>query len=60
MGEIIDKAKGLANEVAGNIKQAAGEKNRDSDKVAEGRAQELKGKAQKLSGSIKGALGDKF
>jgi uncharacterized protein YjbJ (UPF0337 family) len=59
MGELIDKAKGLANEAAGNIKQAIGEATNNPKTKAEGVAQELKGKAQKVSGSVKGALGDK-
>mgnify|MGYP001042658837 CR=1 FL=1 len=59
MGELIDKAKGLANEAAGNVKQAIGEATNNPKTKAEGVAQELKGKAQKVSGSVKGALGDK-
>lgn len=55
MGELIDKAKGAANEVAGKAKQQSGNPN-TRDK---GAAQELKGKAQKASGSVKGALGNK-
>ncbi len=56
MGELKDKAKGIANEVAGNIKQASG----DPAKRAEGRAQEDKGELQNLKGKVKGALGDKI
>ena len=59
MGELIDKAKGIANEIAGNAKQVQGEANNDPDKKAEGLGQEIKGKAQQIKGSIKGALGDK-
>ncbi len=59
MGELIDKAKGLANEAAGNLKQMQGEATNNPDKKAEGLGQELKGKAQQLKGTIKGALGDK-
>ncbi|MBN8818883.1 MAG: CsbD family protein [Sphingomonas sp.] len=59
MGELIDKAKGLANEAAGNVKQAIGEATNNPKTKAEGMAQELKGKAQKVSGSVKGAFGDK-
>lgn len=55
MGELIDKAKGLANEAIGNIKQASN----DPKTKAEGVVQERKGEAQQLKGSIKGALGDK-
>lgn len=58
MGEMTDKAKGLANEAAGNIKQAVG-KATDNDKLhAEGIAQERKGEGQQVKGKVKGALGD--
>lgn len=60
MGELIDKTKGLGNEIAGKAKQAQGERTNDPDRKAEGLGQEIKGKAQKLKGSIKGALGDKI
>jgi len=56
MGELKDKAKGIANEVAGNTKQTSD----DPDTRAEGRAQERKGEAQNLKGEIEGALGDKI
>ncbi|MBT2185511.1 CsbD family protein [Sphingobium sp. H33] len=59
MGELIDKAKGIGNEIAGNAKQAQGEATNNPDKKAEGLGQEIKGKAQQIKGSIKGALGDK-
>lgn len=59
MGELKDKAKGLGNEIAGNVKQAAGRANNDSKLEAEGTAQERKGEGQNLKGKIKGALGDK-
>lgn len=60
MGELTDKAKGLANEAAGNVKQAVG-KATDNDRLrAEGIAQERKGEAQNLKGKVKGALGDKI
>ncbi len=58
MGELKDKAKGLANEAAGNVKQAAG-KATDNDKLtAEGMAQERKGEAQQALGKVKGAVGN--
>ncbi|MGF7171039.1 uncharacterized protein YjbJ (UPF0337 family) [Sphingobium xanthum] len=60
MGELIDKVKGIGNEIAGNAKQIEGERKNDPDKKAEGVGQELKGKAQQVKGSIKGALGDKI
>ena len=58
MGELTDKAKGLANEVAGNVKQGIG-KATDNEKLhAEGTVQERKGEGQQLKGKVKGALGD--
>ena len=59
MGELTDKAKGLGNEIAGNIKQAAGRATNNTQLEAEGLAQERKGEAQGLKGKVKGALGDK-
>jgi uncharacterized protein YjbJ (UPF0337 family) len=59
MGELKDKAKGLGNEIAGNIKQAAGRSTNNPQLEAEGMAQERKGEAQGLKGKVKGALGDK-
>lgn len=58
MGELKDKAKGLGNEAAGNIKQAAAEATNNPRLDAEGRAQERKGEAQQFKGKVKGALGD--
>jgi len=58
MGELTDKAKGLANEAAGNVKQAIA-KATDNDRLeAEGVVQERKGEGQQLKGKVKGALGD--
>ncbi|WP_373474328.1 CsbD family protein [Sphingorhabdus sp.] len=59
MGELKDKAKGLGNEVAGNIKQAAGRATNDPQLEGEGIAQERKGEGQNLKGKVKGAFGDK-
>lgn len=56
MGELKDKAKGIANEAIGDVKQQSG----NPDTRAEGRAQELKGEAQQVKGEVKGALGDKI
>lgn len=56
MGELKDRAKGLANETVGKVKQQSG----NAKTRAEGRAQELKGEAQNLAGKVKGALGDKI
>lgn len=58
MGELTDRAKGLANEAAGNIKQGIGKATDNASLNAEGKAQERKGEAQQDVGKIKGALGD--
>ena len=53
MGSITNKAKGYANQVAGNVKQGVG-KAVGSDKLkASGTAQEIKGEAQVGLGKIK-------
>jgi uncharacterized protein YjbJ (UPF0337 family) len=59
MGEMTDKAKGLANEAVGNIKQAAGKATKNHKLQAEGVMQERKGEAQQVKGAVEGALGDK-
>jgi uncharacterized protein YjbJ (UPF0337 family) len=59
MGELNDKAKGLGNEIVGNIKQAAGKVSGNDHLQAEGMAQERKGEGQNLKGKVKGAFGDK-
>jgi uncharacterized protein YjbJ (UPF0337 family) len=59
MGELKDKAKGIGNEIAGNIKQAAGRATDNKKLEGEGILQERKGEAQQLVGKVKGALGDK-
>ena len=58
MGEMIDRAKGAANQAMGNTKQAAGKATNDPKLHNEGVAQERKGEAQGVVGKIKGALGD--
>ena len=58
MGELTDRAKGLANEAVGNTKQAAGKATNNADLHAKGVAQERKGEAQQGAGKVKGALGD--
>ncbi|MFO2462684.1 CsbD family protein [Pseudomonas sp. 15FMM2] len=56
MGSTADKAKGLANEAVGNIKQGVG-KATDNDKLrAEGVLQEKKGEAQQAVGKTKDAV----
>lgn len=59
MGELTDKAKGIANKVAGGTKQAVADATDDPALDQEGRAQKAKGTAQQVAGSVKGALGDK-
>lgn len=59
MGEIKDRAKGLANEAIGNTKQAIGKATDNAKLEAEGLIQERKGEAQQAAGKIKGAMGDK-
>ena len=56
MGELKDKAKGVANEAIGKAKQQSN----DEYTREEGRAQERKGEMQNLKGEVKGALGDKI
>ncbi len=60
MGEFIDKAKGLGNEIAGNVKQAAGKASDNERLQGEGIAQERKGEGQNLKGKLKGVVGDKI
>ena len=60
MGELNDKAKGLGNEIAGNIKQAAGKVSGDEHPQAEGIVQERHGEGQNLQGKMKGVMGDKI
>ena len=55
MGELTEKAKGLANQTVGTIKQQSN----DPETRAEGTAQKAKGQAQNLKGEVEGALGDK-
>jgi len=56
MGELTDKAKGLANELTGKAKQAIGRDGRDPDLAAEGAGQEAKGHVQKAVGNAKGKV----
>jgi uncharacterized protein YjbJ (UPF0337 family) len=59
MGEMIDKAKGIANQVAGKTKQAVGDATDRPDIQAEGEAQDAEGQGQNLKGTVKGLFGDK-
>jgi uncharacterized protein YjbJ (UPF0337 family) len=56
MGSTTDKIKGLANEAAGNVKQAVGKATGNDRLQAEGIAQERKGEAQQLVGKAKDAV----
>lgn len=58
MGEWKDKAKGLTNQAAGNVKQAVGRATGDSSVHAEGVAQESKGELQQTVGKAKGKVKD--
>lgn len=60
MGELKDTAKGLANEVAGNVKQAVGKQQNDPALHEKGRKQERKGEVQQAVGKVKGAVGDRI
>jgi uncharacterized protein YjbJ (UPF0337 family) len=50
-----DRAKGLANEAAGDIKQGIGKLVGDYNLRSKGKSQELKGNAQRLVGDKKDA-----
>ena len=56
MGELKDRAKGMANEAIGDVKQHSD----DPDTRAEGDVQETKGQAQTLKGEVEGAFGNKI
>ncbi len=58
MGSVADKAKGYANEAAGNIKQGVGKAVGNDRMVAEGAAQERKGEAQQFAGKVKENIKD--
>lgn len=56
MSSTTDKIKGMANEAAGNVKQAVGKAVGDQKLKAEGVVQELKGEAQQTVGKAKDAI----
>lgn len=58
MSEFTDKAKGLANEATGKVKQGVGSAVGSDKLKAEGAAQEAKGATQKAVGDAKGAVKD--
>jgi uncharacterized protein YjbJ (UPF0337 family) len=51
-----DKAKGLANEAVGNIKQGVGKVTGNERLKGEGKAQEVKGEVQQKVGEVKDAV----
>ena len=53
MSAISDKAKGVANQAAGNVKQALGKAVGNDRLRAEGAGQEVRGKVQKAVGDAK-------
>ncbi|HEY8580269.1 MAG TPA: CsbD family protein [Beijerinckiaceae bacterium] len=58
MGSTSDKASGLANEAAGNVKQGVGKMLGDEKMQAEGKAQEVKGEMQQAAGKAKETVKD--
>ncbi len=56
MSSTTDKIKGVANEAAGNVKQAVGKAVGNDRLRAEGMAQEVKGEAQQTVGKAKDAV----
>ncbi|WP_339417098.1 MULTISPECIES: CsbD family protein [unclassified Pseudomonas] len=56
MSSTSDKVKGVANEVAGNVKQGVGKVTGDDKLRAEGLVQEKKGEVQKAVGDTKDAV----
>ena len=58
MSEFTDKAKGLANEATGKVKQGLGDATGSDKLKVEGAAQEAKGHTQKAVGDAKGAVKD--
>lgn len=58
MGEVQDRAKGIADETIGKAKRAIGEATNRPDIVLEGDVQEAKGDAEKKLARAKAALKD--
>ncbi|MEE3925855.1 CsbD family protein [Pseudomonas viridiflava] len=56
MSSTGDKIKGMANEAAGNVKQAVGKATDNTKLRAEGKAQEIKGEGQQAKGKAKDAI----
>ncbi|MBN2629373.1 MAG: CsbD family protein [Rhodobacteraceae bacterium] len=58
MSSTSDKIVGMANQAAGNVKQAIGKATDNPKLEAEGIAQEIKGEAQQSVGNAKDAVKD--
>lgn len=56
MSSISDKVKGVANQVAGKVKEQIGHATDNPNLEAEGAAQNLKGKVQQTKGDVKDAV----
>jgi uncharacterized protein YjbJ (UPF0337 family) len=59
MSSTEDKAKGKVNQVAGKLKEEAGDALDDSSLESRGKAQQVKGHVQEATGKIKESLRDK-
>lgn len=58
MGEFKDKLQGVADKVAGTVKEGVGKATHDEKLEAEGKLQQLKGKGEEVKGKVKGAIND--
>jgi uncharacterized protein YjbJ (UPF0337 family) len=60
MGELNEKAKGAANQIAGKAKQVVADATDNPKLKVEGDLQQAKGKLQNAAGTVMGKLGDKI
>jgi uncharacterized protein YjbJ (UPF0337 family) len=60
VSEFSEKAKGVTNDVVGNVKQGVGKVIGSEELQVEGLVQEAKGEAQKKLGDVEGAVGNKI
>ncbi|MFT8898158.1 MAG: CsbD family protein [Acetobacter sp.] len=58
MGEFKDKLQGVADKVAGSVKEGIGKATDNPELEAEGKVQQLKGKGEDIKGKVKGAIND--
>jgi uncharacterized protein YjbJ (UPF0337 family) len=58
MGSMTDRAKGVANQAGGKIKEGIGKAIGNEQMQVEGMAQQVKGKAQQKIGEAKEAIKD--